>query len=382
MRPELVARRRDFHQHPELAFEEVRTAGIVAEELNRLGLEVQTGVGRTGVIGMLEGDLDGPTVLVRADMDALPIVEENDVIYASTVPGKMHACGHDGHTTIALGVAKLLAARRDKIVGRVKFVFQPAEEIVAGAKAMVEDGALETPRPDVSVGLHLWNGMTLGELGMGEGPVMAGSSTFILKITGKGGHAASPHQTVDPVVCAAQIITAFQTILSRNTNPLDSGVISVTQVLAGTAFNIIPQDVEMRGTVRTFRLDVRDLIERRMGEIAEGISTAMGCRAELEMIHNVMPVNNDATVTAHLREVFKPFVNEQAFKLDERTMGSEDVGLFMDDIPGAYFFLGAGIASRTEYYGHHHPRFDFDEDALPLGVALMSAAVASYVIPD
>ncbi len=381
LRDELVARRRDFHRHPELAFEETRTAGIVAQELAKLGLEVQTGVGKTGVIGLLEGELDGPTVLVRADMDALPIQEENTFEHASAQPGVMHACGHDGHTTIALGVAKLLSRHRDRMAGRVKFVFQPAEEIVGGAKAMIADGALRDPTPDVSMGLHLWNGMPFGRLGVADGPVMAGSSTFTLKIVGKGGHAASPHQAVDPVVCAAQIIIAFQTIVSRNTNPLDSAVISVTQLDAGTAFNIIPQGVEMHGTIRAFRLEVRDLIERRMGEISQGIGEAMGCATDLVIEHHVLPVVNHPEVGARLRAVFGRMLGADALELDERTMGAEDVGLFMTDIPGMYFFLGAAVPDQEIYYGHHHPRFDFCEDSLPLGAALLAAAAAEYVLP-
>ena len=264
MRDELVARRRDLHQHPELAFEEVRTAGIVARELTNLGLEVQTGVGKTGVVAMLEGAQHGPTVLVRADMDALPIHEENEVDYASTVPGKMHACGHDGHTTIALAVAKLLAPHRDQMAGRVKFVFQPAEEAGKGARAMVNDGVLNDPRPDVSVGLHLWNSLPFGTVGVADGPIMAGASIFTVKIRGKGSHAASPHLGIDPVVCAAQMVTAFQTILSRNVDPLDTVVLSVTTIHAGEAYNVIPQTAEMHGTVRYFKREVRDLVFARM----------------------------------------------------------------------------------------------------------------------
>ena len=382
MRDELVSRRRDLHQHPELAFEEVRTAGIVAQELSRLGLEVQTGVGKTGVVAILEGDQDGPTVLVRADMDALPIIEENTFNYASMTPGKMHACGHDGHTTIALGVAKLLSQHRDQMAGRVKFVFQPAEEIVAGAKAMIADGVLRDPPPDVSLGLHLWNSMPFGTLGVADGPVMAGSSTFTLKIVGKGGHAASPDNTIDPVVCAAQIVTAFQSIVSRNVNPLDGAVVSVTRIQAGTAFNIIPQDVEMWGTVRTFNLETRNKVEQRMTEIADGMSWAMGCTADLQIEHNVLPVMNHPEVASRMRGLFQQYVGDDGLNATERTMGSEDVGLFMADIPGMYFFLGAAVPNSDVYYGHHHPRFDFDENALPLGVTLLSAAIADYVLPE
>jgi amidohydrolase len=382
LREELITRRRDLHRHPELAFEEFRTAGIVAEELNRLGLEVQTGVGKTGVVGILEGAQDGPTVLVRADMDALPILEENTFEHASSVPGKMHACGHDGHTTIALGVAKLFAAQREQIKGRIKFVFQPAEEIVGGAKAMIADGVLNDPRPDVTLGLHLWNGMPLGKLGVADGPIMAGSLVFTIKITGKGGHAASPHLAVDPVVCAAQTITALQTIASRNLNPLDSAVISVTYMSAGTAFNIIPQDVELRGTVRFFRLEVRNQVVERMRGIVNGIAAAMGCTATVDVVDHVLPVVNNAEVGAKVRPVFERYISADQFVMDERTMGAEDVGLLMTDIPGMYFFVGASVPNQDAYYGHHHPRFDFDENALPLSVALLSAAVADYVMPE
>ncbi|MEP7292017.1 MAG: M20 family metallopeptidase [Chloroflexota bacterium] len=382
MRDELIARRRDFHQHPELAFEEVRTAGIVARELTELGLEVQAGIGKTGVIGLLEGAHEGPTILVRADMDALPILEENDVEYASTVPGKMHACGHDAHTAIALGVAKLLSARRDQIAGRVKFVFQPAEEVGRGAQAMVDDGALSDPKPDYSVGLHVWNGMPTGELGVADGPIMAGASIFTIRVTGKGSHAASPHLGVDPVVCAAQIVTAFQTIVSRSVDPLETIVLSVTNIHAGEAFNVIPQFAELRGTVRYYKAEVFELVSTRMREIAENIAAAMRCTADVSISGMTTPVENDPEVSAKLRDLFVPLFGAENMHLDERTMGSEDVGLFMGEIPGMYVFLGAKDETRDAYYGHHHPRFSIDENALPLGVALLSMAVASYVLPE
>ncbi len=380
MREELIARRRDLHQHPELGFEEVRTAGIVARELTNLGLEVQTGVGKTGVVALLDGGHDGPTVLVRADMDALPIQEDNDTDYASTVPGKMHACGHDGHTTIALAVAKLLTAHRDEMAGRVKFVFQPAEELGQGASAMVKDGVLSDPRPDVSVGLHLWNDMPVGTIGVADGPVMAGAAIFTIRITGKGSHAAYPHQGIDPVVCAAQMVTAFQTIPSRNINPLGTVVLSVTMMRAGDAYNVIPQTAELCGTVRFFKTEVRDFVFERMRQIVEHLSAALGCTAEIEFDSRTIPVINHPEVGEKLRPIFAPMV--ETLKLDERTMGAEDVSAFMDDIPGMYFFVGAKDETRDAYYGHHHPRFSIDEDALPLSVALLSSAVAAYVLPE
>ncbi len=382
LRDELVARRRDLHKHPELAFEEVRTAGIVAEELTRLGLEVQTGVGKTGVVGLLEGDQDGPTVLVRADMDALPIQELNEVEYASEVPGKMHACGHDAHTTIGLGVAKLLAGQRDKLVGRVKFAFQPAEETVGGAMAMVKDGVLENPRPDVTLGLHVWNSEPLGRIGVDNGPIMAGSSTFQIKITGKGGHAALPNNTLDPVVCASQLVLALQTIVSRNVNPLEQAVVSVTYVRAGDAYNIIPQESELHGTIRTFTDEVRSLVEKRMTEITQSLCEAMGCAVEINIRHHTRPVVNSPEVAERVRKVFSELVGAESLGMPQRTMGGEDVCFLMDDIPGTFFFLGSSNSERGLDYGHHHPRFDIDEDVLPLGVALLTAAVADYVLPD
>lgn len=382
MRDEIIARRRDLHMHPELAFEEIRTAGIVARELTDLGMEVQTGIGKTGVIGILEGAHEGPTILVRADMDALPIVEENEIDFASTTPGKMHACGHDGHTSIALAVAKMLAPHRDQMAGRVKFVFQPAEEIGQGARAMVDDGALETPRPDYTVGLHLWNSMPVGKLGIADGPVMAGAAIFTVKIRGKGSHAASPHQGIDPVVCAAQMVSAFQTIPSRNVDPLETVVLSVTTIHAGEAYNVIPQTAELRGTVRYFSPAVRDLVFERMREIAEHVSAAMRCTVEFHSEPMTIPVINNPEVGAKLRRLFEPIVGEDSMDLSARTMGAEDVSAFMDDVPGMYFFLGAQDQTADAYYGHHHPRFTIDEDALPLGAALLSTAVASYVLPE
>jgi amidohydrolase len=382
LRDEIVALRRDFHQHPELAFEEVRTAGIVAQTLNDLGLEVQTGIGKTGVVAILEGNRPGPTVLVRADMDALPILETNKTDYVSVEQGKMHACGHDGHTAIALGVAKLFSKHRDQLKGRIKFVFQPAEEIAGGAKAMREDGVLESPRPDVTLGLHLWNTMPVGILGVADGPVMAGCGDLNIKILGKGGHGAVPDLAIDPMVCAAQIITALQTIVSRNLDPIDTAVVSVTQINAGTATNIIPESVTMAGTFRFFKQEVAELLMRRIREIVNGIATAMNCTAEVELRLLTEPVSNNLEVANRVRNAFVTMgQNVDNFRY-ERTMGAEDVGVFMNDIPGMYFFVGSGNEERDLAYPHHHPRFDFDEDALPLSVALLSAAVAEYVLGE
>ncbi len=381
-RAALIARRRDFHQHPELAFEEFRTASIVARALTDLGLEVQTGVGRTGVVAVLEGAHDGPTVLVRADMDALPIHEENQTDYVSQAAGKMHACGHDGHTSIALGVAEWFVGQRDQMAGRIKFVFQPAEEIAKGAVAMAEDGVLRDPRPDVSVGLHLWNSLPVGTVGVAQGAMMAGAMMFRIEVTGRGGHGALPHQGIDPVVASAHIVTALQSIVSRNVDPFDSAVISVTTIKAGETHNVIPQSATMQGTVRYFHTEVRDLVVRRMKECVENVARGLGCRAESEFVELTVPVVNDAEVSAKLLPRLEQIVGGAGLDPTVRTMGAEDVGVFMNDIPGMFLLVGAADPTADAYYGHHHPKFSIDEESLPLGMALLSTAVAAYVLPE
>jgi len=380
---EMVAVRRDLHMHPEVAFEEFRTSGIVAEALKALGLEVQTGVGKTGVIAILDGAKDGPTVLVRADMDALPIHEATGAAYASLTANKSHACGHDGHTAIGLAVAKMLNNHKDQIAGRVKFVFQPAEELGKGAVAMIHDGALQNPRPDVSIGLHLWNTLPVGIMGMADGPIMAGSATWSATLTGRGGHGAQPHQTIDPVVTAAHIVTALQTIVSRNVNPEDTAVVSVTQIHTGDTHNVIPQTAELIGTMRAFRTEVRDLVTQRMEDIIKNVAAAFNCAYTFEMDHATIPVVNNPEVNARLRPIMAELVGgADNIRTDTRTMGGEDMAFFMDDIPGVFMFVGSANDERGLNYGHHHPRFDFDEAALPIGAAALASAVAEYLITE
>ena len=388
-RPQIAARqadwialRRDLHRHPETAFDLERTAGVVATGLARLGLEVQTGVGRTGVIGLLEGAHDGPTIMVRADMDALPVQEENETEYASQIPGKMHGCGHDGHTAIALAVAELLSAHQDRMAGRVKFVFQPAEEIGQGAAAMIEDGALENPAPDVALGLHLWNEVPVGRVALIDGPMMAASNDIRIEIVGRGGHGGLPHETRDPVVAAAQIISALQTVVSRNIHPTEVAVLSITSVKAGDTYNVIPEKAVLRGTLRAFNMAVRDEVEARIRALVPGIAQAMGCTAEVTIQHLTLPVINDADVNALVADVFDRVAPEIEVIRDYRTMAAEDMSYFLDKVPGTFFFVGSANAGRGLDYPHHHPRFDFDEAAIPLAVNLMASAVASYVIPE
>ncbi|MFW5748873.1 MAG: M20 metallopeptidase family protein [Chloroflexota bacterium] len=382
MRDVLVNWRRDLHRHPEVGFEVHRTAAFVAAELRALGMTVQEGVGRTGVVGLLEGAHDGPTVLWRADMDALPIQEENDIPYASTVPGKMHACGHDGHVAIGLGVARLLAAHRGQLHGRVKFMFQPAEEMGAGgALAMIRDGVLEDPEPDISLGLHLWNTLPLGKVGVAAGPIMSGSSFFNLKIHGLAGHAAMPHTTVDPVACAGQLISALHTIVGRKMDAMAGAVVlSVTSVESSShAFNAIPAYVTLGGTFRTFNAYTSEMLEQHIRAVATSVCESVGCEVDIQIRHPNIPVVNDPDVVARVREVFSTMIDPRDL-IEERTMASEDISYVLEDVPGVFFFLGSSNAEAGRMYGHHHPQFDFDEDALPLGVALACSAIGSYLL--
>jgi len=368
--------RRDFHRHPELGFQEFRTAGIVARELTALGLEVSTGIAETGVVALLEGKQDGPVVLLRFDMDALPIEEETGAEYASQNPGVMHACGHDGHTAIGLTVARLLHERQEALSGTVKFVFQPAEEGLGGAAKMMAEGVLEGPRPDMALALHIWNDKPLGWLGITSGPVMAAADTFAITLTGKGGHGASPHQTKDPVVAAAQIVSAVQNIVSRNVNPLDSAVISVTAMNAGDAFNVIPSAVRLKGTIRTFEADIRTLVQERFRQIVSGIAGAFDCQVEIQLEKVTPAVVNDFEVTGKVQEIAREVFPKKSMVTDYRTMGSEDMAYLMEDIPGCYFFIGSADREKGLDAAHHNPRFDFDERVMPAAAGLMASIAA------
>ncbi len=367
--------RRDFHQHPELGFQEHRSAGIVARELRALGLEVTEGVGKTGVVALLHGGQPGPTVLVRADMDALPIQEENDVPYASQNPGVMHACGHDGHMAMALTVAKMLAAHREAVHGTVKFVFQPAEEGLGGAEGMVNDGVLEGV--DYALAMHLWNEQPLGWLGVTDGPAMAAADHFKVRIVGKGGHAAHPNLAEDPVLAASHVVSALQSVVSRHTEPLEAAVVSVTVFHAGTAFNIIPQEAHLEGTIRTFAPEVTREVRQRFIRTVHGVAQGLGCRAEVDLNLLTPAVINDTRLAAIVREQAAALFPDAEISSSHRTMGSEDMALMMYDIPGCYFFIGSANPAKGLDAPHHHPRFDFDERALSIGAALMAASVVA-----
>jgi len=380
--PDLIATRRDLHEHPELAFEEVRTSGIVAQRLQKLGLEVQTGVAKTGVVGFLRGSASKPgakTIAIRADMDALPIYELNEIDYRSQTDGKMHACGHDGHTSILLAVADILTKRKEDLAGNVKFVFQPAEETVGGAAPMVKEGTMNGV--DGVIGLHLISDYPLGRVGVRSGPVFASADKLILTVRGKGGHAAMPETTVDPIVIASYIVTALQTLISRETSPFSPAVITIGKIQAGTAFNIIPETAEMLGTMRSFTKEHRAKLLRRISEVAQGVASAMGGSCDVEIIDGCPPCVNNASMTEVVRGAAIAAVGEKGVDASEAVLstGSDDMACFLDAVPGCYFIVGANNPAKGADYSHHHPRFNIDEDALPVAVEVLSRAAMDFL---
>jgi amidohydrolase len=368
---ELVTVRRDLHQHPETAFEEVRTAGVVAQKLAALGLQVRTGVAKTGVLATIRGGRRGRTVLLRADMDALPIHEENDTPYRSQVAGKMHACGHDCHTSILLAVAKQLVRDAADLPGAVTLCFQPAEECGGGAEGMIAEGALAEPRPDAAFGLHVWQDLDLGEVGVTPGPFMAAVDEFTVTVTGVGAHAAMPHLGVDPVVCLAHMVTALQTIASRAASPFDEVVVSVTQIRAGTAFNIIPGSAWMNGTVRVFDPALWEALPGHFDRITRGVAAAFGCTVEIDYHRFNQPTVNDPAMAALARDAVAEVVGGDHVRDDVRTMGGEDFSAFLRKVPGCFIAIGSRNQSRGLVYGHHHPRFDVDEGCLAIGAEVL-----------
>ncbi len=381
--PDMVALRRDLHEHPELAFEEVRTSGIVAKRLQALGLEVQTEVAKTGVVGLLRGSASksgAKTIAIRADMDALPIYELNDIDYRSTVDGKMHACGHDGHTSIALAVADILSKRKAELTGNVKFIFQPAEEVIGGAKPMVKEGAMEGV--DGVIGLHLMSYYPVGRVGVRAGTVFASADGFTMTVKGKGGHGAMPETAVDPIVIAAYIITALQTLITRETSPFSPAVITIGQVHAGTAFNIIPETAELRGTMRAYSKEHREKLLRRIKELSDGMARSMGATCETEFADSgCPPCINDERMTEVVQKAATGAVGADKVDNGEEVMttGSDDMGYFLNAVPGCYFIVGAKNENKGASYPHHHPRFNVDEDALPIGVEVLTRAALEFL---
>ncbi|MGD2016703.1 MAG: M20 aminoacylase family protein [Planctomycetota bacterium] len=373
MAAEMTGWRHDLHQNPELGYEETRTSKAVADRLEAWGLEVHRGIGRTGVVGVLEGELGaGPTIGLRADMDALPMEEETGAEHRSKNPGVFHGCGHDGHTTMLLGAARHLAATR-RFAGRVVFVFQPAEEGLAGARAMIEDGLFERFPCDEVFGMHNWPQLDLGQVAVRTGPMMAASDLVRIEVEGVGAHAAMPHRGVDPVFVASQIIGALQSLVSRSTSPTDAAVVSITKVEAGTAANVIPRTATLTGTCRSFRAETRDRLEAGIQRIAVGVAEALGATARVTYSRGYPPTVNHPDQTAFAREVAAGMLGEDAVVVDpEPSMGGEDFAFMLEQVPGTYVWLGTGGE-----FDLHHPRYDFNDAALPLGASYWVELVES-----
>ncbi len=372
LKDEMIRLRRDFHKHPELAFKEKWTANTIANYLFDLGLKVQTGVAKTGVVGLLEGRNPGKTVLLRADMDALPLQEDNDVPYRSQNDKVMHACGHDGHMAILLIVAKILAYRRGELTGQIKFVFQPGEEGFAGARLMIEQGVLQNPTVDTAFGLHLNTGIPVGSLALRACNMMACMDSFTITIRGKGGHAASPEGGVDAILMSAQLISVLQSLISKEVSPVTPLVLHVGTIQGGSAFNIIAEQVELKGTVRIHDNELRNSIPERINRVAKGVTEALRGSHELDYQFGYPPVVNDSAMVDLVKDVGVQVVGaEQVIEISP-VMMSDDMGFFLEEVPGCYFFVGAGNAEKGFNQPHHNPRFDFDEEALVVGARVMS----------
>jgi amidohydrolase len=383
LQPQLVEWRRRLHQKPELGFREQLTAGFITQQLTAWGIKHQTEVAKTGIVATIAGHTPGRVLAIRADMDALPIQEENQVPYRSQHDGVMHACGHDGHVAIALGTAFYLSQHRDTFSGTVKLIFQPAEEGPGGAKPMIEAGVLEHPQVDAIIGLHLWNNLPLGTVGVRSGALMAAVECFRCTILGKGGHGAMPHQTVDSVVLGAQIVNALQTIVARNVDPIESAVVTVGEFHAGTALNVIADTARLSGTIRYFNPKYEQFFAQRLEQIISGVCQAHGASYELNHWQLYPPVINHPEIAQLVRSVAEMVVETPVGVVPEcQTMGGEDMSFFLQAVPGCYFFLGSANPLKQLAYPHHHPRFDFDETALSVGVEMFVRCVEAFCRSD
>jgi amidohydrolase len=375
---QMVEWRRRFHMEPELSFREERTPARVAEILRECGIDVRTGVGGRGVVGTLTGGRPGKTVALRADMDALPIQDEKNCEYRSRVPGVMHACGHDGHMAVLLGVARLLSEMREEIPGRIRFLFQHAEEVIpGGAREMIEDGALDGV--DAVYGVHLWTPLPVGVVGIKAGPLMAAADSFQIDIFGKGGHGGLPHESVDAIVVASHLIVHLQTLISRQVDPLKSAVISVGTIQGGQGFNVIAERCTLTGTVRTFDPVLREQMHQRIREIAENSCSLYGATCRVEYQWGYPAVVND-TVEAHrVAGVARRIVGDDRVWELQPVMAAEDFAYYLGRVPGAFCFVGAGNPEKNCDFPHHHPRFDFDERAMKVAAQLLLSSVLTYL---
>jgi amidohydrolase len=376
----LVHTRRDLHRHPEIGFQEFRTAGIVAERLRAAGYEVRTGIAETGVVGTLHGGAgDGPTLLLRADMDALPVTEETTHDFRSTVQGRMHACGHDAHVAIGLAVAERLARSRGAWAGTIKYMFQPAEEGLGGAVGMIEAGVLEGV--DAAMGLHVWLGLESGVVGVVPGPQMAGAGEFALTVRGRGGHGAMPHETIDALHAASQVVVALQSVVSRTVPPLEPAVVTVASLHAGSAHNVIAESAALRGTWRAFDPALLESMAARVERVVAGVCAATGATYEFEHRREAQPTVNDPRIAEIVRREAVRIVGEDRVRTDPdvRTMAAEDFGDVLAQVPGCYFFVGGRSEGKGMTHPHHSPRFDLCEDCMPVAVDVLEAAARAYL---
>ena len=379
MKDWLVDIRRTIHMHPELGFEEVETSKLISEWLQKFGLDVKRGMAKTGVVGLLKGRKPGRTVAIRADMDALPMDEANRVPYASQIKGKMHACGHDAHVTILLGVAKFFSSIPDQVKGNIKWIFQPAEEGGGGGRIMVEEGVLENPKVDAIFGAHVFPFLSVGKVGIYEREGLAAADRFTIKIIGKGGHAASPHVSKDPILATGHLITQIHSIVSRNVNPLESGVITIGKVSGGTASNIIPDEVELIGTVRSLNPQVREELKSRIEQVTQGIarSFSMDCRFDFEYGYPVLINNPEMSKLVGL--ACSKGIGKENVEVVKPSMGGEDFAYYLEKVPGSFFRLGCRNEEKGLIHPYHSSLFDIDEEVLPFGVEMFIRIIDQYL---
>lgn len=379
MKDWLVEIRREIHMHPELMFEEVKTSALVAQWLETFGLEVRRGIAETGVVGLLRGEEAGKTVAVRADMDALPLEEKNPVPYRSKVSGKMHACGHDAHVAILLGVAKFFSSIRPRVRGSIKWIFQPAEEGGGGGRVMVQEGVLENPAVDAIFAAHVFPNLPMGKVGIHEREGLAATDRFIVKITGKGGHGAYPHLCKDPILAAGHLVTQIHSIVSRDINPVDSGVVTIGKISGGTGFNIIPAEVELIGTVRSLVPQVRETLKSRLEEVSRGVGRSFGVNVEFDFQDGYPALVNDPQMSRLVASACARGIGKENVEFLQPTMGGEDFAYFLQKVPGAFFRLGSRNEGKGLIHPGHNPLFDIDEEILPFGVEMFARTIDEFL---
>jgi amidohydrolase len=379
MKDWLIETRRTLHMNPELGFEEVETSRLIAKYLEKFGLQVKTGMAKTGVIGLLKGGKPGKTVAIRADMDALPMEEANQVPYRSKVKGKMHACGHDAHVTILLGVARLFSSMGNQVQGNIKWVFQPAEEGGGGGRVLTEEGVLENPKVDAIFGAHLFPDLKIGRVGIHEKEGLAATDRFVIKMIGSGAHGAYPHLSRDPIVAVGHLIAQINTIVSRNISPLDSAVITIGKVSGGTAFNIIPDEAEILGTVRSLTQKVRGELKSRMEQVTQGVAKSFGLDSHFDFQYGYPALVNDPEMSRLVAAACAKGIGKENVEFIRPSMGGEDFAYYLEKVPGSFFRLGCRNEAKGIVNPFHSSRFDIDEDVLPFGVEMFARIIDEYL---